>query len=86
MFADDPDYIVEIGGQRIESPKPRENQNAQAKARPYISVLFECCNIYHRIYRNRAGTAYEGHCPKCTKLVKAKIGANGTAARFFRAK
>jgi len=48
--------------------------------------MFECCNIYQRIYVNKEGNAYEGRCPKCFAEVKALIGAEGSASRFFRAR
>ena len=42
-----------------------------------------CCGVYQRIYRSPDGTRYEGHCPKCAKPVRFKVGAGGTDARFF---
>ncbi len=48
--------------------------------------MFECCNVYQRIYLNKDKNAYEGRCPKCYKLVKAKVGPGGTNARMFRAR
>jgi hypothetical protein len=41
----------------------------------FLGVMFECCNIYQRIYVNKEGNAYEGRCPKCFAEVKALIGA-----------
>ena len=54
-------------------------------ARKFLGILFECCNIYRRIYVNKDGTAYEGRCPMCYRTVKVKIGEGGTANRFFTA-
>ncbi|HRX84628.1 MAG TPA: hypothetical protein P5572_06360 [Phycisphaerae bacterium] len=78
-MADDPDYIVELPGVEdaaasLEEPRDR---------RKWIGVRFECCGTYQRIYRNRSGTAYEGRCPRCLRLVRALIGPGGTSARFF---
>ena len=59
--------------------------SADAGKRKFIGVKFNCCGVYVRIYVNKAGTAYEGRCPKCFKSVKFKIGSGGTDNRFFEA-
>jgi len=59
---------------------------ASREPRPFVGINFTCCNVYRRIYKNRAGDAYEGSCPKCLKKVKLMIGAGGTSNRFFDAK
>jgi len=89
----EPDYTVEIGGQIIEGPvgsdeneQNSDNYCSSSNNRAYISVFFECCNIYQRIYRNRSATAYEGFCPGCLRKVRVRIGPGGTNTRFFTAK
>jgi len=52
----------------------------------YIGILFECCNIYCRIYINKEGNAYEGRCPLCYGKVKVAIGPHGTDQRIFKAR
>lgn len=58
-------------------PEPRNEANR------FLGVQFECCGVYSRVYVNRAGDAYVGHCPRCAKRVQFQIGPGGTDARFF---
>ena len=53
--------------------------------RKFIGVRFDCCGSYARVYKNRAGDAYEGRCPKCLKPIRFEIGPGGSSARFFSA-
>ena len=52
----------------------------------FLGIMFECCNIYRRIYINKDGNAYEGRCPKCFGEVKVIIGRDGSEKRIFRAR
>ena len=57
--------------------------SAPAAPRPYLSVLFDCCNVYQRIYRDLDGTRYAGRCPRCGRSVTFAVGPGGTHDRFF---
>jgi len=52
--------------------------------RTFVGMLFDCCNVYSRIYVNRSKTAYVGWCPKCGRRAEVKIGKDGTDCRMFR--
>ncbi len=58
---------------------------SEKHARPYIGVHFKCCNVYTRIYLNRLGTAYFGHCPRCTRSLTVKVSEGGSKAKFWNA-
>jgi len=82
-----PDYILKIEGLATPdtSRESRQDVAASQVGRPWIAVRWQCCSTYSRIYRNRAGNAYEGRCPKCGTPAKATIGPGGTSSRFFEA-
>lgn len=51
----------------------------------FLGIMFNCCGVYGRIYKNKDLTAYEGCCPKCRRKLSVKIGSGGTNQRFFNA-
>jgi len=51
--------------------------------RPYLSILFACCQVYQRIYRDPKGQSYQGRCPRCLRVVRFQVGPQGTSARAF---
>ena len=78
------DYILELGGKKADAEDATGDY--EGGPRPFISVYFDCCGVYNRVYRNREGTAYAGWCPRCLRKVHVRIGPDGTRCRFFRAK
>ncbi|MDH4120200.1 MAG: hypothetical protein OEV94_00635 [Deltaproteobacteria bacterium] len=60
--------------------------DATLRGRPYLSLFFECCRVYQRVYQDRAGTHYLGRCPRCLGSIRFAISPDGTARRAFRVK
>jgi len=54
--------------------------------RDFIGVLFECCNVYARVYINRDRTAYTARCPRCGRPLRVEISPDGSDSRFFSVK
>lgn len=63
-----------------------EPKDPPKQPRPYIGMQFDCCNVYRRIYLNRDGTAFFGHCPRCLRPVRLPVGPDGSHSKFWRAK
>lgn len=82
-MADPRDYKLDLKS----LPNDGAGQTGSAQAgRPFLGVQFQCCSVYSRIYRNDAGTAYVGKCPRCGRSFAVAIGAGGTETRFFEAR
>jgi hypothetical protein len=63
--------------------QPPEKKPAR---RPFIGMHFTCCNVYTRIYLNKAGNAFVGWCPRCgKKKAEVRVSPSGGKSRFFNA-
>ena len=64
----------------------KPSQPRPVRRRPFLGVLFECCGVYARIYRDPDATCYVGRCPRCLRMLKVRVGPDGTPTRFLRAR
>ena len=78
-MSDPRDYKLDI------SSLPAQGPPQPAGPRPFLSVMFDCCGVYQRIYRDPSGAGYSGRCPRCGNPVRFSVGPGGTTSRFFRA-
>lgn len=71
---------------RDANERPHDRASSPpASGRPFLGVRFVCCDVYSRIYINRDYTAYQGHCPKCSRPLVVRISPDGSDERFFEA-
>lgn len=81
-----PDYIVDFGGGGTGHQNREHRGDPHGfVGRPWLAIHWRCCQVYNRVYRNSAGTAYEGACPRCGRPVRIRVGPGGTSDRFFQA-
>ena len=60
------------------------NQPQPRRRRPFVGIIYDCCNAYGRVYLNRKGTAFRGQCPRCLKSVVLRVSEDGSTERFLR--
>ena len=74
-----------MAGENLDLSSDAEPPPRELRGRRFVGIHFTCCDVYTRIYVNREGTAYRGHCPRCLRKIELKIGPGGTTSRFFTA-
>ena len=76
----------QMAGENLDisiGPEPSPGGPPGRSGKRFVGIRFACCDVYTRVYVNRAETAYEGCCPKCSRRVRLRIGPEGTDSRFF---
>ena len=43
---------------------PQGSNSSNQRQRPFLGIHYVRCGTYGRIYRNKEGNAYVGHCPR----------------------
>jgi len=74
-----------MAGENIDMASDFPPEPSPLRGDRFLGIHFACCGVYARIYVNRPGTAYEGHCPRCSRPVRIGIAPGGTDTRFFTA-
>ncbi len=69
-----------------QRPAGGKDRGRPSRARPYLGVMFDCCRVYQRVYRDRDGSTYRGRCPRCLRTITFVVGPDGTQSRVFRAR
>jgi hypothetical protein len=65
-------------GGRESAPPPGQ--------RPFLRILFRCAtgeSSYTRCYRNADGQGYTARCPRCGRVVRFRVGREGSDSRAF---
>lgn len=82
------DYRVEISGLEGASGRLKSESKAPSAAapgRPWLSIRWQCCGAYSRVYKSANGKTYDGRCPRCHRQLSIPIGPGGTNSRSFEA-
>jgi hypothetical protein len=82
-MSDPRDYSLDISGLAPQGNEQRATDMTGAQSRPYLSVQFDCCGVYQRVYRDRDGQSYTARCPRCGKTARFAVGEGGTRSRCF---
>ena len=82
MKSDPRDYILDIRSANLEQPD-RATVEADEKGKPFLMVMFACCGVYQRVYKDADESHYAARCPKCLRSITFRVGEGGTAQRAF---
>jgi hypothetical protein len=63
--------------------KGPSSHTAVSGGKRWLGILFNCCHVYGRIYKDDANRRYRGRCPSCGTPIDVPVGPKGTSQRFF---
>lgn len=56
-----------------------------SRDRYWVSVYYQCCNAYQRVYFQKGARNAVGRCPRCLREIRFELTQDGEVGRFFRA-
>ena len=62
---------------------PSSSNEGKGNPKPFLGIHFVNCGAYGRIYKNKRGDSYVGHCPRCMHQVRVRIGPGGLVIVFL---
>lgn len=77
--------MLDMYDESFDNQEDEEETESNTRENKYLGIMYNCCGIYGRIYKNKEGTAYIGRCPKCMRSIRVAVGSGGTEQRFFNA-
>ena len=80
MKSDPRDYKLDVSS---IDPEPESIRSIAPIDKPFLSVLFKCCSVYQRVYKNERENRYDARCPRCGKFVRFVVGQGGSDQREF---
>jgi len=81
----DPQDRLDFSWSPAPDPDEPPGTRGTTNGRRWLSIYFDCCHTYARIYRAVGGRCYTGWCPRCGARRDVPIGPGGTSQRAFRA-
>ena len=69
-----------LGDDDADPPSPHTTVSGGKR---WLGILFNCCHVYGRIYKDAANRRYRGRCPSCGTAIDVPVGTGGTSRRFF---
>jgi hypothetical protein len=66
-----------------DESEPPSSHTTVSGGKRWLGILFNCCHVYGRIYKDAANRRYRGRCPSCGTPIDVPVGPAGTNRRFF---
>ncbi len=67
----------------MATPNSPSEGSSQSRERIWVSVMFDCCRTYQRVYFPKGKTRASGSCPRCLRRINFQLSEEGNLGRFF---